>query len=89
MVVASEKKMQPVWLVPVVEWWWPVVVISGHMVSWVGRLSGLVLVVSEERGKGKGGTQGVEWCKKQSQNISVFSDHWSSPRALQKVKLFM
>ena len=31
------------------------------MVSWVGRLSGLVLVVSEERGKGKGGTQGVEW----------------------------
>jgi len=46
--------------------WWPVVVPVWwcHVVARgarVGRLSGLVLVVSEERGKGKGGTQGVEW----------------------------
>ena len=46
--------------------WWPVVVPVWwcHVVARgarVGRLSGLVLVVSEERGTGKGGTQGVEW----------------------------
>ena len=46
MVVASGKKMQPVWLVPVVEWWcqwwWPVVVISVVPVVVIRKRDGAV-----------------------------------------------